>query len=455
MSDESKVPDDSLQTLSTLRAEVAALRAQLASTQRNYSHFVPQQILNFLNIQNICDVRLGLQTERHMSIVFADIRDFTAQSERMTPQENFNFLNSFLSQMEPVIGLNKGVIDKFIGDAIMALFPESVDDALLAALGMLERLEEYNHGRARAGYAATRIGVGINTGIVMLGTVGGANRMEGTVISDAVNVASRLEGLTKLYGAQVLISEHTLHALDNPDQFLIRFIDRVCVRGKHEPQSIYEVFDGDPPTLRLAKKRTLRTFEEALAYYHMRDIPHARTKLLECLDEAPGDLPARHYLDRCDEYLHTGYYQGDFDGSLAPVWQEEYGVGANEEDTDKQNLLVQLGQLATFIRDGQSVDALAMLRNIRTLAAGHFDRQSALIRQYGYPFQREHEHQHLAFQRQLSHVQERLESFMDDPVLLAFQVRIKLCDFLINHNLKFDRHFHQYRRQQDAAALRD
>lgn len=437
-----------------LRTEVARLREQLATTERIYAHFVPQQLLQFLSIKNIRDIRLGLQTERRMTVLFSDIRDFTSLSESMTPQENFNFLNSFLSQMEPVISLHRGVIDKYIGDAIMALFPDTPDDAVLGALAMLERLEAYNHGRNRAGYTPMRIGVGINTGFVMMGTVGGSGRMDGTVISDAVNVSSRLEELTKTYGVPLLISEHTLHCLEDPQRYQMRFIDRLRLKGKNEPQSVYEIYDTDPLPLRQAKARNKAQFEEALAYYHLRDIPQARSRLLACTADAPGDIPARIYLDRCDEYMRSGRYEGSSDGSLDPNWSEDFNSGIAAMDAPHRTLLSQLGNLATSIRDGRDGQIDTLVEHIRECALEHFEAEEGEMQECGYAFLPEHVQQHRRFVANLDQLRERLRSGREDPLYVAFQIKLQLSDWLINHSLKFDRHLAQSMRQREQAPSR-
>ncbi|HTJ97677.1 MAG TPA: hemerythrin domain-containing protein [Rhodocyclaceae bacterium] len=439
--------------LARLQGENARLREQLATTERIYAHFVPQQLLQFLSIRNIRDIRLGLQTERRMTVLFSDIRDFTSLSESLTPQENFNFLNSYLSQMEPVISLHRGVIDKYIGDAIMALFPDSPDDAVLSALAMLERLDAYNHGRGRAGYVPTRIGIGINTGIVMLGTVGGSGRMDGTVISDAVNVSSRLEDLTKIYGVPLLISEHTLHSLEDPGRYMIRFIDRLCLKGKHEPQSIYEVYDSDPLPLRQAKTRMLRHFEEALAYYHLHDIPRARSRLLECVAEAPGDVPARIYLERCDEYLRSGRYENSGDNALDLAWSDDFNSGLNEIDAPHRHMLGQLGNIAVAIRDGRTDSFDSVIANLKQHAQEHFDTEEAIMNDVGYPFLPEHVQQHRRFQYNLDLLQEKLKARTEDPGHLAFQVKLQLSDWVINHSLKFDRHLAHFMRQREQNPV--
>ncbi|TAF33592.1 MAG: response regulator, partial [Oscillatoriales cyanobacterium] len=185
-----------------------ALEAELEITQAT-SRFVPNEFLGFLGCESIVDIKLGDAVQLEMSVLFSDIREFTTLSEQMTPEDNFKFINSYLSHMEPLIVENRGFIDKYIGDAIMALFSEGADDAVRAGIAMLHALVEYNQERASAGYIPIKIGVGINTGSLMLGIVGGPSRMDGTVISDAVNLASRIESLTKKYGVSLLITDPT------------------------------------------------------------------------------------------------------------------------------------------------------------------------------------------------------------------------------------------------------
>ncbi|MBW3585394.1 MAG: PAS domain S-box protein, partial [Cyanobacteria bacterium 0813] len=218
-----------------------------------YGRFVPHQFLNLLGYESIIDVNLGDQVQQEMSVLFADIRNFTALSETMTPQQNFKFINAYLSRMEPAITSNNGFIDKYIGDAIMALFSDCADDAVKAGIAMLNILTDYNEHRQTVGYIPIQIGIGINSGSLMLGTVGGKSRMDSTVISDAVNLASRIEGLTKDYGVPLLISQQTLGRLRNQADYAIRIVDKVQVKGKSQYVVVYEVFDADPPEILSAK----------------------------------------------------------------------------------------------------------------------------------------------------------------------------------------------------------
>ena len=437
--------------LARLRAELADMRQQLVDTEQAFGRFVPREFLHFLSVDNVRAVRLGMQTERKLTILFADIRNFTGLSETMTPQENFDFLNSYLSQMEPMIVPFRGLVDKYIGDAIMALFPEGTDDAMQSALAMLWRLEQYNQGRARAGYRPIRIGIGINTGIVMLGIVGGIGRMEGTVISDAVNLASRLEEMSKVYGVPLLISEHTLYSLKDPSQYCIRFLARNRVKGKQEAQSVYEVFDADPLPLRAAKLRTRKRFEEAMAFFFVGEISRARTRLARCLEEAPGDAPAEMYLSRCDEYLRNGYLPGAEETKLSQTWSENYSSGVAEIDSQHRTMLSQMNVLANAVREERTSDTLPVLELIVRLVRQQFSMEDALMQESRYPFQSEHVHQHQRFEENLLRLSDEIRSKAENPVHMAFRIKVLLMDWIINHSTKTDRHLgHHLKSRSDG-----
>jgi predicted ATPase/class 3 adenylate cyclase/GAF domain-containing protein/tRNA A-37 threonylcarbamoyl transferase component Bud32 len=290
---------------SKLYTEVRGNESRLAQLNKAYERFVPHQFLQFLEKSSIIDVELGDQVQLEMSVLFSDIRDFTTLSETMTPEDNFKFINSYLSRMEPVINKNKGFIDKYIGDAIMALFSGEADHAVKAGIAMLHRLAEYNEYCANAGCAPIQIGIGINTGSLMLGTVGGPNRMDGTVISDAVNLASRVESLTKNYGVSLLITQPTYSRLKNPSQYAIRTLDTVKVKGKSEAVTVYEVFDADPPEIKQAKLVTLELFAEARALYSEGKLFEAARLFSECWRQNPGDRVAKIYWERCESALVT------------------------------------------------------------------------------------------------------------------------------------------------------
>ncbi|HYX05016.1 MAG TPA: adenylate/guanylate cyclase domain-containing protein, partial [Reyranella sp.] len=185
-------------SFTAMRDAVRSTIVNLQKTNLSIERFVPHAFLRIVGKPSIVDVELGDNKQETMSILFSDIRSFTTLSESMTPDENFTFINAYLERMGPVIRNHNGFIDKYIGDAIMALFTNA-DDAVRAGLAMLETLAAFNAERRPAGQPPIGIGIGINSGSLMLGTIGEKQRMEGTVISDAVNLAARVEDLTKTY----------------------------------------------------------------------------------------------------------------------------------------------------------------------------------------------------------------------------------------------------------------
>jgi class 3 adenylate cyclase/FixJ family two-component response regulator len=275
----------------------SALETEL-KLRETASLFVPNEFLALLGYDNLADIRLGDAIQQEMSVLFCDIRNFTGLSENMKPVESFEFINEYLSYMEPVILNYNGFIDKYIGDAIMALFGGQADDAVNAAIAMLVNLEQYNKLRADANSLPLKIGIGINTGVLILGTVGGEKRMDGTVIGDAVNLSSRTESLTKSYNVPLLITHHTYQALLKPEKFAIRMIDQVTVKGKTELVTVYEVFDADREPVRNAKLETLDLYNQALTAYNSQNISESLKLFSQCLEKNPEDSVSQIYLSR-------------------------------------------------------------------------------------------------------------------------------------------------------------
>jgi two-component system sensor histidine kinase ChiS len=288
---------------------------ELAKISDSYARFVPRQFLEQLGKERIIDVALGDQVQREMTVLFSDIRDFTKLSEKMTPAETFRFVNQYLGRMEPAITNNKGVIDKFIGDAVMAFFPHRADDAVRAAIEMLQRLDDWNKERTASGYPPVSIGIGLHTGTLMLGTVGASERMDTTVISDAVNLASRVENLTKTYRVPLIVTQDTFAALEQQDAGAFRRIDRVLVQGKSQPVVLYEALDADDQERRAAKEASKPDFEAGLACYEALDFQAAIAHLERALAKAPSDSVAALLLERTKRLAAAG--ANSMDGGAA------------------------------------------------------------------------------------------------------------------------------------------
>ncbi|MBF0277434.1 MAG: response regulator [SAR324 cluster bacterium] len=255
--------------------------------------------------------------EEKFSVLFTDVRSYTRRAEKMKLQQIFEFLNNLFGIMEPIITSNKGFVDKFIGDAIMACFDQasSAEDAVQTAIAMQKELDRYNQGRKNK--SLIEIGIGINTGEVMVGTLGATGRLNPTVIGDNVNLAARMESLTKHYNAKILISQWTRTEISE-ENYLLREIDTVIVKGKTEPVIIYEVCDTDPPGIREKKMATREHLFRGIVSYKILDFDTAWEFFNHCLDLFPEDIVTQKYIQRCRYFQKSppiveGYF---WDGTL-------------------------------------------------------------------------------------------------------------------------------------------
>ena len=290
------------------------LNRELKDLNLATTKFVPQDFVKILNKESIKELQLGDQTDATMTVLFADIRDYTVLSESMTPEENFKFINAYVGRMGPIIRENGGFICQYYGDGIMALFKENPQQAIVAAIEMQKGLDVYNKKRQINDRDPIKIGIGLNTGHLMLGVIGDELRFDTSVISDAVNTASRLEGLTKVFGSQIIVSEMTLREIKDIDQAAeesdylgeFRFLGKVKVKGKDQIIKIYEIFDGEPELLQAQKRKTSPGFEKAIRHYFNRDFGKAADILKEMAIQSPDDLATQYYLKRSIQYVVNG-----------------------------------------------------------------------------------------------------------------------------------------------------
>ncbi len=293
-----------------LEERVKERTAELVDLNTTYERFVPREFLSLLNRSSILEIMLGDQIKKQMTVMFADVRGWTTLSETMSPQENFNFINAYLKRVSPVIKEHNGFIDQYYGDGVMALFPDSPDDAVLAAIAMHAAVGEYNKEREKNGFQPIGIGVGLHVGNLMLGIIGSQDRMQGAVVADDVNLAARLEGLTRMYGSAITLSETTLSQLENPDRYKHRFVDKVQVKGRKNPVSVHEVFDGDHAAVLALKDQTKGSFEEGLRLYYNKEFSVASVQFNQVLQKNPEDKAARIYLERSARYMVDGVPDG-------------------------------------------------------------------------------------------------------------------------------------------------
>jgi adenylate cyclase len=289
--------------------------SQITKISESYYRFAPKEFLKYLGKESILDVRLGDQVEKTMSVMFSYIRSFPAISEQMTPEENFNFINQYLKYVGPAIRENNGLIDKYMGSGIMALFDDSPEYAVKAAIDMRKNLNRFNELRASNGQSAIEIGTGLHTGPLMLGIIGEKERMEGTVISDNVNLAALLQRITEKLGARILVTEDLMRQMPNRKKYKYRKLGLVKVEGKKEPVQIYDIFEGSSDLEQKLKEKTKKDFEQGIEYYQAGRFYDARTKFVEVIRENRLDEAAKKYFLLCDEYSRHGSPEG-WDGTL-------------------------------------------------------------------------------------------------------------------------------------------
>lgn len=427
-----------------IRTEYRQTLYTLRQTQDAYGRLVPKDFLHLLGDGNILNIQLGKEMEKRLTVMFTDIRDFTTLSETMSPSETFAFLNAYLGYMEPPIQRHDGIIDKFIGDAVMALFAKTPQNAVEAAISMRKALEYFNQQREKEAQKPIDMGIGLNTGLSTLGILGHLEHMEATVIGDTVNVAQRIESLTKTYKVGILISEDTLTCLDDPDKFFVRFVDRTPVKGRIRPISVYEVFDSDPMELAKGKLATLDTFEKAVAYYHLREIDRALPLLTSCLETVPDDTVVKIYLERCNTFKETGIYDGLSELLHNVQWQDSFNTGIDIVDRQHQTLLININKLAEAIQHKDDKAAAEVFDFLESYAIEHFNTEVEYMRKYDYPFLEDHLQEHGSFVRSFTVTKQEILSGRHDPLLCLFRINLFLYDWLISHSTRIDKHFANY-----------
>ena len=277
-----------------------------------FEKFVPKEFISRIAPDGLENLKFGMAESDFISIMFCDIRSFTNLSEKLSPQELVDFLNDYLKRMNIPISRYHGFVDKFIGDAIMALFslPDESNatealNTVQAAIEMQQQVDLFNQDQDNGLREPLRVGIGIHSGPVIIGTVGSEDRMDSTVAGDSVNLAARLEGLTKYYRSRIIVSQSTYELLESENAFEFRELDLVQVKGKEQPVTIYEVCNSDPEALRKQKLKNLDKFADGLKNYRERKWSKAVAKFKSCLKDCPDDGAAEMLLERSKMYQKT------------------------------------------------------------------------------------------------------------------------------------------------------
>ncbi len=290
-------------TRSEQEARQAALREQQRALEQElrmseaFARFVPREFLNHLGRSSVLEIAQGDAVQRRMCVLFTDIRGFTGLSEKLGSEAIFRLLNDYLARMAPIIQKRGGFIDKFIGDAIMALFQDAAA-GVHAAVDMARAMDELSReGRVPSGL---RTGYGLHYGELMLGTVGSPERLDTTVIGDTVNLASRIESVTKQYGVRIIASDTVIRALGEggPPS---RELDTVFVRGKEKPVVLFEVYAAEPEDELAARENSASLFLGGLAYFRSGEFALARERFTQYGSACPFDPVPRLYLERIEK----------------------------------------------------------------------------------------------------------------------------------------------------------
>ncbi len=269
-----------------------------------FSQYVSKEVVNQLLIDPE-KLRLGGE-RKNLSILFSDIAGFTTFAEKKQPEELVSFINEYLNEMTEIVLINEGTLDKYLGDAVMAFWgaPVEVKDhsykACVTALQMQETLVGLREKWSSSGQTPIRIRIGINTGEVIVGNIGGEKRFDYTVLGDNVNLASRLEGANKEYATNIMISDTTYDSCK--DKILARELDVILVKGKNKPTKVYELISlvGDKKAEEAVEKMDL--YFQALELYRQKSFEPALDYFNRSYKQL-GDFPSKVYIQRCEFYL--------------------------------------------------------------------------------------------------------------------------------------------------------
>ena len=272
-----------------------------------FERFVPQKVVKEL-LDHPEKLKLGGE-ERYLSVLFTDLANFTSVSEKLKPTDLVNLINIYLTEMTEVVFKYDGIVDKYEGDALMAEFgaPVHFEDhavkACYAAIEMQERLKKLDLSKYKKVISSLSCRIGINSGHMIVGNMGSKNVFDYTVMGDAVNLASRLEGANKMYGTNIMISEDTYKLVK--DDVVSRPLDLIRVKGRQKPVRVLEVISRRDQKIPERIRSILPVFVNGIRYYHLRDWKKSEECFRFCLDMVPNDGPAKEYLRRVREYAET------------------------------------------------------------------------------------------------------------------------------------------------------
>ncbi|OMF21923.1 hypothetical protein BK133_27540 [Paenibacillus sp. FSL H8-0548] len=279
---------------------------EVTKLSNSYFRFVPQQFLKVLGKTNMTQIKLGEQQNRRMTIMVCNMRQFNEFSAKLSTEQNFKFINSFLKQFGPIIREHAGFTSRYLGPGMLTMFPNETSAALKAALQLRLTLESYNAERVRNQEEPIDIGIAIHSGDVMLGIIGEEQRMEGSVVSNHVELTLDLEKTSAKLGVTVLLTEDTMQAL-NPDKLgQYRRLGVLQIDEEHDPIELYDWYEADPEHIRRLKHETKKQFEAAVEAYRAGRFYDAREGFVAVVKKNRYDLAAKLYFFECDHYFQKG-----------------------------------------------------------------------------------------------------------------------------------------------------
>jgi class 3 adenylate cyclase len=289
--------------LNNMAAELESQFRQISSLTDSTIRFVPIQFMEHLGVTDITKMKLGDNVQRDLTVLFFDIRFFSINSEMMTAREIFEFTNEVTGMAGPIIRKHNGFVDKYIGDAVMALFADA-RDAVRAGVEIYHKLVLDKESQIKIGVDGINIGVGIHSGSVMMGIVGEEERLSSTVISPNVNLASRMESLTKQTKSGILITRDTMNKISgSEDEFQLRFIGMIQAAGVNEVVGVFDVLDALPEEIREKRLATKEIFESGIRKYHMKEYQTACERFQQVVTADPGDICAANCLEEAQKRL--------------------------------------------------------------------------------------------------------------------------------------------------------
>jgi adenylate cyclase len=285
-----------------------SLEQAIREAKDTFQRFVPLAYLRRIANKGLGAIRLGEADQQWVTILCCDIRGFTALSERLTPSQLVAFLNRLYERITRVVDEQQGVIDKFLGDAVLCIFEgaDSAERAVACGVNMLAVVEAFNAEADRPTDQAVKIGVGLHTGPVVLGTIGTRDRMDSTVLGLAVNLAKRLEEVTRSLGVDMLITDQVAHKLPKGHGHRLRKLTEASLKGCSAPVGIIEVYDQDPPEVQRLKNRIEPLLEEGIKLFKGGDFEAALSRFQAAQSIYPQDLPLQLFVTSIRGALDSG-----------------------------------------------------------------------------------------------------------------------------------------------------